>query len=230
MRLAEENLDLFWKTMDQNMLSSVKGSFQETAVWKLLSQERNLQRTLEWVEPAKPSKSVSGDGLAQPLSELYFELEHRTERTIGRTTAKNDRSAKQKTRGATAPVVENEEAVVPPSAEEDRRPTFTVDARALKVFRTLFYMLSVSATPGKVAWLGFLDAMSSVGFKMEKLHGSVWHFQPTKLGVERSIQIHEPHPVAKMAYRVARRVGRRLERAYGWFGNMFVLEESRRKE
>jgi hypothetical protein len=48
-------------------------------------------------------------------------------------------------------------------------------------------------------------------------------FQPSGLDVERSIQFHEPHPAGKIPFRVARRIGRRLERAYGWVGGMFAL-------
>ena len=107
----------------------------------------------------------------------------------------------------------------------DRRPTFMVDSRALKVFRTLFFHSAVTSTPGEVSWNDFLHAMTSVGFSAEKLYGSVWHFQPSKLDVERSIQFHEPHPVSKIPFTVARRIGRRLSRAYGWFGAMFALKE-----
>ena len=100
--------------------------------------------------------------------------------------------------------------------------TFEVDNRALKVFRTLFYTPSMSATPSDVPWTDFLHAMVSTGFATEKLYDSVWQFSPRKLDVERSIQFHEPHPTAKLPYRTARRYGRRLNRAYGGFGSMFV--------
>lgn len=101
---------------------------------------------------------------------------------------------------------------------------FPVDARALKVFRVIFFDPGANTTPGEVAWNDFLHAMDSVGFSAQKLYGSVWHFQPTKLDVERSIQFHEPHPQGKIPFLVARRHGRRLNRAYGWFGAMFVLK------
>ncbi|KAK5716184.1 hypothetical protein LTR15_010010 [Elasticomyces elasticus] len=58
----------------------------------------------------------------------------------------------------------------------------------------------------------------------EKLYGSVWQFQPIDLDVESSIQFHEPHPAPKLAYIIARRFGRRLERTYGWNGGMFELK------
>ncbi|EGP83294.1 uncharacterized protein MYCGRDRAFT_96555 [Zymoseptoria tritici IPO323] len=64
----------------------------------------------------------------------------------------------------------------------------------------------------------------ATGFEAEKLYGPVWNFRPTKLDVERSIQFHEPHPSGKIAYRVCRGHGRRLNRAYGWTGDNFVAE------
>jgi hypothetical protein len=67
--------------------------------------------------------------------------------------------------------------------------------------------------------------MASTGFRIEKLYGSVWQFSPTSLDVERSIHFHEPHPKGKIPFEVARRHGRRLTRAYGWHGGMFVLKE-----
>lgn len=220
---AEESLDAFWKTMDSAIQSKSSTSFDKTQVRKLLSQERSVQRTAPWVEPTKIEKNTPDpEELIRPLSEIYFDLERRTERTLDRSARKSV-TTKQKTKGTPALAIEDEQC--PPGDEPDKQPTFSVDARALKVFRTLFYTPSVSATPGEVPWHDFLHAIASVGFLIEKLYGSVWQFQPTKLDVERGIQLHEPHPSGKMAYRTARRVGRRLERAYGWFGEMFVLAE-----
>jgi len=67
--------------------------------------------------------------------------------------------------------------------------------------------------------------MSSTGFAIEKLYGSMWQFKPSDLDVERSIQFHEPHPSGKIPFRMARRYGRRLFRAYGWHAGMFKLAE-----
>lgn len=104
---------------------------------------------------------------------------------------------------------------------------FSVDARALKVFRTLFYTPSTSNTPGEVKWDDFLWAMTCTHFRPEKLHGSAWQFTPNGLDVETPIQFHEPHGSmnGKIPFFVARRHGRRLNRNYGWHGGMFVLKE-----
>lgn len=68
--------------------------------------------------------------------------------------------------------------------------------------------------------------MVSVAFVSEKLYGSVWQFSPKSADIGRSIQFHEPHGgSAKISYRNARRIGRRLNGAYGWDGGMFSLAE-----
>ena len=100
-----------------------------------------------------------------------------------------------------------------------------MDKRAYKVFSTLFYKPSRSSQPGEIAWTDFLHAMGVTGLSVEKLYGSVWQFTPTTLDVERGIQFHEPHSNGKIPFRTARRHGRRLFRAYGWYEDMFRLAE-----
>lgn len=225
MRRAEQNLDAFWSKSDEHMLAK-KRSLDNTAVRQLLSQPRILQRTAEWIEPAKAPSTPAGDvqSLCKPLSELYFDLEQRTEQTIDRSGASAPKT-KEKTKGT----AQTTDRLGTPPAEPlerhrpDKQPVFAVDKRAQKVFSTLFFTPSASAQPGEVAWADFLHAMNSTGFVPEKLYGSVWQFSPTTLDVERSIQFHEPHPSGKIPFRTARRHGRRLNRAYGWHGGMFVL-------
>ena len=47
--------------------------------------------------------------------------------------------------------------------------------------------------------------------------------QQTQQG--RPIGFHEPHPGNKLPLARAREYGRRLQRAYGWSGDMFVLDD-----
>lgn len=120
-----------------------------------------------------------------------------------------------------------------------------VDRRALAVFETLFHRPSPGAQPGEVAWAEFTHAMHRVGFGVEKLGGSAWQFTPgaalalaltrgsggrgggaAAAGCARGIQFHEPHPVAKIPFRTARRYGRRLARTYGWCAEVFELREA----
>lgn len=217
MRSAEKNLDEFWRAVDGDMLGRQQ---KLTALCRLLSQDRAIHRTPEWVEPEKTSKQDPSDSIAVPLSEMCLDLERRTERTIDHASPAA-KAARTKTRGTPT------ETAAPAEPEANANapvtlPTFNLDARALKVFRTLFYTPSISATPGEVSWVDFLHAMVATGFRPEKLYGSVWQFSPSAQIAERSIQFHEPHPVGKLSYRVTRRIGRRLNRAYGWEGKMFV--------
>jgi hypothetical protein len=266
LRQAEANLDAFWEKFDKCLKP---GDVKRTALRELLSQNRTLQRTAEWTAPAptKPSKpavvSPEDDVIYRPLSTLYFEL------GASSSTTKLDPIAqpktKVKTRGTPSQQQQPQQqqqqqqqqqladAVAALDLDTPQPPApIPVDARALKVFRTLFFHPAVTSTPGEVAWPDFLHAMAAAGFRAEKLYGSVWHLQPVAPvqpeggdsgdsssssggggggvgggGVTplRSIQFHEPHPAAKIPFHVARRMGRRLARAYGWFGGLFVLKE-----
>lgn len=221
LRTAESHLDDFWAAIDQIMAAKA-GNLHGLAVRNLLSQPRILQRTLEWVEPEKKTPTVTAESYTsyQPFSGIYSGLQ-------ARSLDVAQPKAKIKTRGTPQPtpasVTETEALELPNPA--DSQPKFSVDARAFKVFRAVFFNPAVTSTPGEVPWSDFLHAMSSVGFKIMKLYGSVWQFEPTELDVERNIQFHEPHPHGKLPFTVARRYGRRLNRAYGWFGGMFVLKE-----
>ncbi|KAH8429173.1 uncharacterized protein LDX57_006842 [Aspergillus melleus] len=135
-------------------------------------------------------------------------------------TKKPGPKKKHKARGqATVPETPVEERA--PTPQVDTQPTFNFDKRSLKVFSTLFFQPSQTAQPGEVAWNDFLHAMSGTAFSVQKLYGSVWQFSPRNLDVERSIQFHEPHTISKIPFQYARRVGRRLNRTYGWHGGMF---------
>lgn len=225
MRRSEGNLDAFCSAIDARM-SKESRDLAGTAGRSLLTQSRILQRTPEWSEPDK-SISIYLDSnvrlLLVPLSELYFQLESRTPRTLSRASNEVPTS-KAKTRGTPSSTKANP-TVEPGATPTDPQPTFAVDNRALKVFRTLFFTPSITTMPGEVAWTNFVHAMASAGFAAEKLYGSVWHFTPSKIDVERSIQFHEPHPSVKIPFRTARRHGRRLNRAYRWHGQVFVLQD-----
>ena len=223
MRQAEQNLDSFWKAFDREM---IRKNGISPRLKNLLSQ-RVLQRTPAWVEPEKGAKArpmtSDVDELAKPLSELYFDLEHRTEKTVDYSHLPGTKE-KIKTRGkpekAEAPAPEPE---LLERHRPDVQPSFKVDKRALKAFKTIFFIPSATSQPGEIAWPDFVHALCSIGFSAEKLYGSVWQFTPSKLDVERSIQFHEPHPSGRVPFRTARRHGRRLNRAYGWHGGMFAL-------
>lgn len=172
-RTAEQNLDAFWAAVDHNMRSRVGDKIKDTALGRLLSQSRTLERTPEWIEPDKSTvEKAEVDSITKSLSELYSDRKHHTERTIDRSS-KIAKSEKTKTKGQPSAAIPDVEPL--PATQEDEQPSFPLDARALKVFRTLFYTPSLNATPGEVAWTDFLQAMGSTGFDIEKLYGSVWN-------------------------------------------------------
>lgn len=216
LRKAEGNLDTFWKEVDR--ITSKSKEFSSLATGQLLKQAKILKRTPEWVEPAKEVSQTSepkGE-TSIPLSSLYFN-DGKSSFTVIKP------KEKKKTRGTPA-TTQDTTHDAPAETKVDEQPVFELDNRAIKVFRTVFYTPSLTATPGEVPWTDFVHAMISTGFAAEKLYGLVWQFSPARLDVDRSIQFHEPHPVSKLPYRTARRFGRRLNKAYGWHGGMFVLK------
>ncbi|KAG0023392.1 hypothetical protein BGZ82_010754 [Podila clonocystis] len=227
MQQAEKNLDEFWGKLDRILLKTVNNS--RNGVWTcLLSSDRKLQRTLDWIEP--PSKlSAKERKKGVKVDDLVQDLEFRSESTAERNETKQLQKDKVKTRGAAAadtPLAKALGNLDIADANIDRQPTFKLDKRALKVFSTLFHQPSTSSQPGEIPWNDFLYAMAATGFAIEKLYGSVWHFTPSRLDIERSIQFHEPHPTNKIPFKIARGFGRRLFRTYGWKGDMFKPEDA----
>ncbi|KAK6063147.1 hypothetical protein SCUP515_12673 [Seiridium cupressi] len=192
LRAVEARLDAFCSAVDR-LLREKAGNLDSTANKKLLSQRGDLQRTPEWVEPAakkdqNPKSDSDSPALVAPLSQLSLSPgppSFARREILGSGATKT----KTKSRGTpSAPTVSDEDkATPPPGTSVDLQPTFSVDARALKIFRILFFDPAANTTADEVAWRDFLHAMDSTGFASEKLYGSVWHFQPTKLDVERSI-------------------------------------------
>lgn len=148
LRRAESYLDAFWAAIDQIMVTKA-GDSSGTAVRNLLSQPRILQRTREWIEPEKPQRAsqdkpsgVDLYTLYQPVSSVYSGLS-------ARALDISQPKTKVKTRGTPHPVRKAE--ALPQPDRVDRQPTFSVDARALKVFRAVFFNPATTSTPGEVA-------------------------------------------------------------------------------
>jgi hypothetical protein len=212
---AEKNLDLFWSKFDANW-RRLAGKNIDNCMGDHTPRQRGqkIERTPPWVEPIKEPKPLANSRLPEPKQ--WTDTDTKDEKIPTKS------KQKVKTKGTGQVDTENS-ASVTPSAEPDKQPTFKVDASALKVFNTLFFTPGQPKAPGEIPWVDFLRAMASTGFGAQKLYGSIWQFTPTKLDVERSIQFHEPHPAVKIRFTHARRMGRRLARAYGWHGGMFEL-------
>ncbi|MCJ1419547.1 hypothetical protein MMC32_005902 [Xylographa parallela] len=216
MRKAEQNLDAFWRAIDDEAARK-DSALQGLATLYKVAEGCELQRTPEWVEPVEEvRKTVETEVPYEAFARASLDPEKSN-------LIVTDEKIKIKTRGlARQPPHVVEEAIVD---QPDHQPSFIMGKLVLKVFSALFYTpTALSENPGEIPWLDFVHALHSVGFAACKLYGSVWQFTPTKLDVERSIQFHEPHPHGKILFAVARRHGRRLTRAYGWDGAMFVLD------
>ena len=175
---TEQNLDNFWAAIDRLVYNGC-GSLDGTAVGRLLSQQRTLQRTPEWVEPEaitkkgkqQPSTNDDLETIYKPFSTLYFE-----NRTNREDSSQSLAPQKTKTKRRGTPSQETPETTpAAPSTEAgsgEKPAPIPVDARALKVFRTLFFDPIVTSS-GEVSWNDFLYGMTSTGFAAEKLYGSV---------------------------------------------------------
>jgi hypothetical protein len=223
MRDAEANLDAFWKAVDCLYKARPSGKSAHDKVASLLSEDRSIQRTPPWTEVEKGNKDDDEmEYMYKPLSSIFHDPSKQITGAFSHTSLSN-KPLKPKTRGIAA-TPDTPAEIAPAEPIVDQQPIFRVDNRAYKVFKTLFHSPSSPDQPGEIPWTDFLHAMVSVGFGVEKLHGSGWDFRPSSLDVERSIGFHEPHPTNKIPFLQARRYGRRLQRAYGWRGDMFRLK------
>lgn len=227
LRKAESSLDAFWNVIDKQVTKTF-GPIKQTAIHRFVTQSFELQRTPAWTEPRR-STPQGIQPLCASLGELELDRRHATEQINSNDAHTATSKTKTKTRGVAVQVEHQANAEEAPDNKQDQSSELAVDARALKVFRTIFFTPSITATPSEIKWPDFLHAMTSVGFAPEKLYGCVWHFSPTHAAVKRSINIHGPHKDGKSAdkipYCVARGIGRRLNRAYGWDGSRFSLAE-----
>ncbi|CAJ2506807.1 Uu.00g079930.m01.CDS01 [Anthostomella pinea] len=215
---AKKRLDYLWDDLRRSLKKNVESS---PLLGDLLSQN-GLVRTESWVEPLCSKKK---DRLAAQVSfEPAYLLPHTAPVANARSEILLPSRGKVKTRGT--PISQSFDAAGSMIEEEQTdapRQVFKVKDRALRVFKTLFHDDSGEASPGEIPWTDFCFAMASMGFAHGKLFGSFWNFHPTDEKAHRSIQFHEPHPVAKLPYITAKRFGRRLNRAFGWTANMFTL-------
>ncbi|CAG9987690.1 unnamed protein product [Clonostachys byssicola] len=112
--------------------------------------------------------------------------------------------AKEKTKGKaceTCTVTKIEEEN--PDEDDDEVKKIPVNARALRVFKTLFFDPATRTTPGEVS--------------------SIRRFTRTD-GTPNHVTFHQPHPNPKIPFVKMRRNGRLLDESYDWTGDMFVLK------
>lgn len=187
LRKAECSLDAFWTVIDQ-LLIEKGGGIRDTAVYRFLSQPRLLQRTQEWSEIDNPLPANLAPHFAEeshdndryePISSYHSET----------SEPQNDARPKEKTktRGNRGSAQERTTHEITQEANSvDNRLSLFVDARALKVFRTILYNPAVASSPGEIACNDFLHAMVSAGFAAMKIYGSVWQFRPMEIGPKKT--------------------------------------------
>ncbi|KAL9578286.1 MAG: hypothetical protein Q9212_005811 [Teloschistes hypoglaucus] len=230
MQAAEQHLDLFWDDVDSQM-RKITGKDLHGLLADILP-SREIRRTTDWIETSEHDEEAEHKATDEVTARTaLLELENRTEKTITSSETSEIRSRKIKTRGEASEefsAPSNHPEAAPNQEQQTEKgyhpPTFTVSKRGHKVFTTLYHDPTITSPPGEIPWSEFLSAMASIGFAIRKLDGSAWVFEPSSSmdsGMGRSIIFHEPHPSGKVAYQVARRWGRRLERAYGWTGASF---------
>ncbi|KAK4936214.1 hypothetical protein LTR10_022861 [Elasticomyces elasticus] len=232
LRRSEWNLDLFWRRWDCYFAKNM-GETLNDVLRRYSKGTRVIYRTL----PFRPREERE----TTPLSDLHQLVSNTANLAIepqnpGRFAAESPR-VKIKTRGkaqaassdvADPPrnVADGPEANVHDNVAEQAaagRPDvkFKLKERALTVFRSLFHTRDTACQRREVNWKDFLHAMTKVGFRAEKLYGSVWHFIPEGFDATRSLQLHEPHPGNEIPHFMARNLGRRLTHTYGWTGEDF---------
>jgi hypothetical protein len=226
LRAAEANLDAFWRAVDQVMYAKAGSEIKGSATERFLKEARTLQRTPVWVEPARVEKTagkaiqppVQPDDLSGLMSTIYIgESAKESEPEVVKQKIKTKGTTTDQSPAAAVPKTDDEEI------SKSSHATLAVDSRALRVFKTLFFDPCSTGTPGEIPWNDFLHAITTTGFEARKLYGSIWQF--SNATAARGIQFHEPHPSGKIPFTTARRMGRRLNRAYGWVGATFVQRE-----
>lgn len=223
MQLAEQNLDTFWKFVDDHCKKTANKTVHHMLI-NILT-ERDLQRTDDWQEPIDESLQSEETESVESTTSQFAALgpQSRTEKELTATPLVREKP-KVKTRGvpqiSSSLIAENTE-LTNSTNDKDLKCIFEVSKAGFKVFTTLFYTPTENQSPGEVSWSQFLSAMASVGFSINKLNGSAWVFAPADDDWKQSIIFHEPHPSSRIPFQVARRFGRRLWRTYGWTSDNF---------
>ncbi|XPS76250.1 hypothetical protein M3J07_008303 [Ascochyta lentis] len=228
MRKAEENLDRFWAAIDSHYEQKT-GVAQYRSIREFLEASGKMHRTAPWVK-----SPVNSNKLTKTSDHEFHSIPNQLHDKTAQITGAFDKTAavekiKPKTRGAAGSEPDGIETLTvesPNTATENVKRVFAVDKRTRKVFRTLFSVSSedIGEVSKSIKWSEFKRAMVRIGFSAEKLQGSAWQFAPTMhVGTERGIHFHEPHPDSEIDYIIAKRIGRRLGRVYGWCGDTFQL-------
>ncbi|KAL1649351.1 hypothetical protein SLS61_006459 [Didymella pomorum] len=228
MRESENRLDRFWSSVDTHFKKKT-GATQHGAIHDSLEGSDAMYGTAPWVDSSKtPLRPATvSDRPHQPILEVLHDRSAQVTGTFDRSFVMH--KVKPKTRGVADTRLEAmEDLLIQPvdSSVQETKSTFQVRKRAHKVFRALFSssLEGAGEVQKSLKWIDFTYAMNGIGFSVERLQGSAWQFTPgPNISTERGIHFHAPHPDSDITYVIAKRMGRRLGRVYGWHGDTFQL-------
>lgn len=227
MQKAERDLDQFWAAADQHFFYNIEGFRESLLGQQILS--LHIRRTPDWIEKPEsiiPKNARKSQEEAEIYKPPYTPFADQNE-SLGKL--KQDSrlcvQSKVKTKGQALKVVAQPKVNLVEDILSPSMPSIFVDARALKVFRVLFYNPEVTSSPGEVPWKEFIHAIVCTGFSAQKLQGSMWQFHRVNDDGQQTILFHEPHPHKKLPFYVARSIGWRLNRHFQWSSERFELEK-----
>ena len=217
MRLAEQKLDFFWEHVDKHFVATTgktlrqwMGSrlsareLQRTEPWQPTDQEQHYKTAIDQLPPETAGFHSS------PIPETFDKLS-------------TEPRKKQKTRGEPssnrASFTTQPDSAIPQNTKPSIQ-TFLLPNRALRTWRALFPISTDDRQKKTIVWKDFLHAMYSLGFAIQKRHGSEWYFEPSWKR-NAPITIHEPHPKHEMGFNKMRFEAIRMARKYGWSSESF---------
>ncbi|TGO49488.1 hypothetical protein BOTNAR_0429g00010 [Botryotinia narcissicola] len=222
MQTAEVKLDYFWTKLDYEY-RRVSHSTLKQSVGHIFTNIRTVEKIPDWIAPVRLAKVFPKSFQATTIPQF----------SINETTSSfvtPEEKIKPKIRGEPNPSANLVEDIPDARPSEPKERIYKLKARALKVFKVLFFQPSESNIPGVLPWTEFKYAMVATGFNVQKLHGSACQSTPPSTDEyegKHRIQFHEPHSpgiTANIPFYIARSMGRRLNCTYGWHGGMFVSE------
>lgn len=217
MQLAEQKLDSFWEHIDKDFVTTTGKTLRQWMGSRLTA--RILQRTQPW-QPTEQEQHCrkTVDRLPPETTAFHTRPAPQTFDKVSTEPRK-----KQKTRGEsdsnrTSSTTEPDSTI--PQEPDPSIQTFSLPSRALRTMRALFPALTEDRKGRTVIWRDFLHAMYSLGFGIQKRHGSEWYFEPSWKR-NAPITIHEPHPKHEMGFNKMRFEANRMARKYGCSGESF---------
>ncbi|KAF2163238.1 hypothetical protein M409DRAFT_26282 [Zasmidium cellare ATCC 36951] len=195
-----EDFDSYSSTLEVSMMTIglYKMVLPDTSNFTYPIAERYSDETIEALETAEINLDKFWSAFDQVFDEIDYSPKFNLERNSFRTPA-FDRAVRIMKRWnglirhedeMIFKIRQTDDDVVECAIKSQRPPpihkylgqTFAVDARALKVFHTIYWIPSDSTRPGDIEWKELVHAFEMTGIESEKLYGGLWHFTMTLSG------------------------------------------------